>query len=165
MQKQLLIGEVAEQVGANPKTIRYYEDIALLPPPDRSEQGWRVYSQSDVDRLRFVRGARTLGVSLEDIREFLAFRDLDEPPCLFVLDRIKREMEAVDKQIAALQQLKGELVSLHDEGLRLPTDKVEMKECVCQLIENRALQAGPGSRDAQCTAQRRPGPCGHSLFQ
>jgi DNA-binding transcriptional MerR regulator len=69
-----LIGELAERVGVNPKTIRYYESIGLLPEPPRTDAGYRDYGPEDVERLAFVRRATELDLQLEQIAEILAFR-------------------------------------------------------------------------------------------
>lgn len=138
----LLIGRLAEIVGVNPKTIRYYEDIGILPPPTRSEAGYRQYGQHDVDRLRFVRGARVLGMSLRDVHGVLAARDRGQPPCTHVLALIDDKLVEVDAQIAALKQLREELAKLREEGRGLLTDSIEMRDCVCQLIGRRGV--GPG---------------------
>ncbi|PSO54940.1 MAG: heavy metal-responsive transcriptional regulator, partial [Actinobacteria bacterium QS_5_72_10] len=65
------IGELGDVVGVNPKTIRYYEDIGLLPQPARTTGGDRTYDQDDVDRLAFIRRAQQLGLHLDEIREIL----------------------------------------------------------------------------------------------
>ena len=61
---ELLIGELADRAGLDPKTIRYYEHVGLLEAPARSESGYRLYHDSDAERLRFIRGVRRLGFSL-----------------------------------------------------------------------------------------------------
>ena len=80
------IGEVSAQTGQSTKTIRYYEEINLTPSAERTANGYRIYSEEDVDRLRFIRSARALDFSLEDIEEILAFRDREEPPCRYHCD-------------------------------------------------------------------------------
>lgn len=141
----LLIGQLAEIVGVNPKTIRYYEDVGILPAPRRSEAGYRQYEQHDVDRLRFVRGARALGMSLRDVHGVLATRDGGQPPCTHVLALIDDKLVEVDEQIAALAQLREELAKLREEGRGLLTNSVDMRDCVCQLIRRRVVRPGqPG---------------------
>ena len=72
------IGELAGRLGVNPKTIRYYESIGLLPDPGRTPSGYRVYDEDAVDRLRFIRTAQRLGVTLDEVKEILGFRERGE---------------------------------------------------------------------------------------
>lgn len=67
----LQIGEASTKSGVSAKMIRYYEQIALIAPPARSDAGYRFYTQSDVHQLQFVHRARDLGFSIDDIRELL----------------------------------------------------------------------------------------------
>lgn len=66
------IGQAAEASGVSAKMIRYYEEIALIPPPARSQSGYRIYGEDDVHTLRFVRRARSLGFSVEETGALLA---------------------------------------------------------------------------------------------
>lgn len=68
------------RTGVSAKTIRYYEDIGLLPAPARSPSGYRDYSEDAAARLGFVRAAALVGLILGEIREVLAFWDRSEPP-------------------------------------------------------------------------------------
>ncbi len=132
------IGELADAVGVSTKTIRFYEDASVLPESDRSEQGWRVYGLQDVERLRFVRGARSIGLPLSEIRRFLGLRDEGDPACEHVLESITERIEEIDLQLAQLSQLRTELELLHAEGSARPIDRDDMSGCVCELVGARA---------------------------
>jgi MerR family transcriptional regulator, copper efflux regulator len=80
------IGELAERSGVSAKTIRYYEDIGLLPAPARLASGYRDYEPSTLDRLAFIRAAQAVGLSLGEIRGIVALRDEGQTPCGHVLD-------------------------------------------------------------------------------
>jgi len=69
------IGEVAESVGLSLRTIRYYEEIGLVTPSGRTEGGFRLYTDSDVDRLRLVKALKPVGMSLETMGELLEAAD------------------------------------------------------------------------------------------
>lgn len=125
------IGELASQVGLNPKTIRYYEDIGVLPAPERTHAGYRVYGEGDADRLMFIKTAQRLGITLDEIREILAFRDRGEQPCQYVLGVLRRERAEIDRRIAELRKLRAELVSLEAEAEGIPEGAK-----FCRLIDH-----------------------------
>jgi DNA-binding transcriptional MerR regulator len=141
MDSQLRISDLARQVGVATSKVRYYEEIGLLPPADRTDSGYRVYNQDDVERLRFIQRAKALDFSLEEIREILALRDHDEAPCAYVISQIKVKIDEIDRRMAALARLKEDLVQLQTEAVSLPLAKIEAKSCVCHLIENKRLIA------------------------
>jgi DNA-binding transcriptional MerR regulator len=131
-----LIGELAARLGLNPKTIRYYEEVGLLPEPERSDGGYRRYRRGDEERLRFVRGVRRLGFALGEIREVLALRDRGERPCSYVAELIEQRASEVDGQIAELERLKRELAELRDRARRLRPDDCG-PEGYCHILEER----------------------------
>jgi DNA-binding transcriptional MerR regulator len=132
----LLIGELASRLGLNPKTIRYYEEVGLLPEPERSDGGYRRYRRGDEERLRFVRGVRRLGFALGEIREVLALRDRGERPCSYVAELIEQRASEVDGQIAELERLKGELAELRARARRLRPEDCG-PEGYCHILEDR----------------------------
>lgn len=129
--RYLRIGEVAERVGVNPKTIRYYEDIALIPEPARRRSGYRVYGAEDVDRIAFIRRAQRFGLSLDEIREVLAHREDGRPPCDFVLAAARRHAAEVDQRIAELTHLRTELGGLIDRA----DHATDTSARYCQLLD------------------------------
>jgi len=127
--RTLRIGEVASEVGTTPRTIRYYEEIGLLPEaPDRPSGGHRNYSAADVDRLReLIRLRDLLGVSLEELRELVEaeearavlrreFQASEDPVrrreiLHQALGHLDRQLELVRRRKAELERLEGELRS------------------------------------------------------
>ena len=140
MTETLQIGQVAQQLDLNPKTIRYYEEIGLLPEPKRTPSGYRQYAAPDVERIDFIRRARTLELSLDEIGEILSFREQDEAPCPYVLHLIPEKIEQVERKIEDLRELRRELQDLHREAASLPLDALAAKGNVCHIIENRQLE-------------------------
>ena len=139
MEDQLHIGDLARQAGVAPSLVRYYEEIGLLPPAARTESGYRVYHQTDIERLRFIQRAKALDFSLEEVREILGLREHGEAPCAYVMNQIGLKIEEIDRKMAALARLKAELEQLQAEAARLPLADIEAKSCVCHLIENQRL--------------------------
>ena len=142
MNQDLLIGDLAFQVGVDTKTIRFYEESGVLPLPRRLPNGYRVYDNSDISRLRFVRGARSLDLALDDISEVLDFRDRGEAPCRYVVGLLHGKIAEVDERIANLERLRAELQALSAAADELPSDDIEMKACVCHLVRGRPPAAG-----------------------
>jgi DNA-binding transcriptional MerR regulator len=134
---KLLIGELAQASDTSAKTIRFYEEIGLLPPAQRAENGYRLYDTEDVRRLRFIRNARGLGFSLDDLKEVLALRDQGEAPCRYVAHLLEEKAAEIEERIRQVQELQRDLQQLLHQASDLPSDDIEMKNCVCHLIYNR----------------------------
>jgi MerR family copper efflux transcriptional regulator len=132
------IKELAQKSNISSKTIRYYEEIGLLPLPRRLPNGYRDYDEGDVERAKFVVGARNLDFSLDDIDEILALRDRREAPCRVVLDMLQQRAGQVSQRIIELQRLEADLRELHVLGQTFPMDDVDGKNCVCHLVSERA---------------------------
>ena len=128
------IRELAKCTGVSAKTIRYYESIGLLPPPERAANNYRQYSPAVVERLRFIVSTRSLGFTLADIREFLEARDNNALPCRRVVDSIDQRILEIDRRIADLLALRDTLTGIRDVGSTLPAGKNCDEQCVCYLI-------------------------------
>jgi MerR family copper efflux transcriptional regulator len=107
----LLIGNVAERTGLTAPTIRYYESIGLLAPAPRSATGYRRYSETTVEELRFIRKAQSLGFSLEEIGEILKLSRAGDTPCSHVLDLSRRHLTAVEERIQQLARFRDQLAT------------------------------------------------------
>ncbi|MFD0860568.1 MerR family transcriptional regulator [Roseovarius aquimarinus] len=105
----LSIGTLAQRTGTKVQTIRYYEQIGLLPEPGRTAGGQRRYDDGDLDRLSFIRHARQLGFTLDAIRELLDLSDNPNQSCADI-DRIAhRQLKEVEARIVRLEALRMEL--------------------------------------------------------
>jgi Cu(I)-responsive transcriptional regulator len=112
MQQQFSIGELAKATDTKVETIRYYERIGLLPEPGRTSGNYRSYSDEHLGRLSFVRRARDLGFSIEQVRALLGLSDQRDCSCATV-DTIAREhLHEVDRKISDLKKLRRELDAL-----------------------------------------------------
>ncbi|GMQ86543.1 MAG: hypoxia response transcriptional regulator [Acidimicrobiia bacterium] len=128
------IGEIGHAVGVDPPTIRYYESVGVLPEPERTSSGYREYSGPDVERLRFVTLARSLGLGLDDIRDILALRDRGEAPCGYVRGVLDQQVDAVAERISQLQALSEELRRLQAVAGSLPDIGAD-DPCVCHILQ------------------------------
>ncbi len=108
----LTVKKLAAEVGVKPDTIRYYERVGLLSPPARSDAGYRLYDETDVERLRFIRGAQRLGLRLGEIRELLEIRDRGRCPCGHTEALVRRRLSELDDEIARMKRLRSQLVRL-----------------------------------------------------
>ena len=122
MNKRLTIGRLAKSTGVSPKTIRYYEEVGILPPPERSDSHYRLYSETDVRRLELIRRARVLDMALPEVRELVEWAS--RKTCNYFRDRfqevVRRRLEEVDRRIADLRHLSQDLIRLeaHFSGSR-----------------------------------------------
>lgn len=115
MSEQFSIGKMAKTGNCKVQTVRYYEEIGLLPEPARSAGNQRIYTRAQLDRLRFIRHAREMGFPLERIRGILALGDEPSHSCAEV-DQIAREhLRDVESRIERLQSLRTELERMISE--------------------------------------------------
>jgi DNA-binding transcriptional MerR regulator len=115
MSEQFSIGEMAKTGDCEVQTVRYYEEIGLLPKPARSAGNQRIYTREHRDRLRFIRHARELGFPLQRVCEILALGDEPAQSCHEV-DRIARDhLRDVESRIERLQSLRAELERMISE--------------------------------------------------
>src|SRR5688500_13647390 len=105
MTQALTIGRLAKATGVAARTIRYYESVGVLPPPKRTRAGYRQYEQGAVERLLFVRRARALGLSLEDLKSVAATLNGGPRPTLRprLLAVVHEHLSAVHRRIAELE--------------------------------------------------------------
>jgi len=128
MPERFSIGEMAKTGNCKVQTVRYYEQIGLLPEPARNAGNQRVYSRAQRDRLRFIRHAREMGFPLERIREILALGDDPSRSCEEV-DQIAREhLRDVESRIERLQSLRAELE-------RMISECTANRVAECRIIE------------------------------
>ena len=132
------IKEFSERTGLSDKTIRFYEEVGVLPPPKRLPNGYRTYGEADAERVKFVAGLRRLDFSLDDVSEILAMRDRREAPCRVVLGLLSAKADEISQRIAELSRLEKDMRQLYSLGLTFPTDDVDGKNCVCHLVSEKA---------------------------
>lgn len=127
-----LIGSVAKESGVPIKTIRYYEELGLLKASGRTEGGFRLFNSDVFVRLHFIKRAQSLGLSLSEIKEFLAVHEQGDLPCDRIKVKLNEKIGQIDRQIRELQVLKLELVGLLSGWETIPETA---EATICPIIE------------------------------
>ena len=134
MPSRLTIGQVAKTSGVAAKTIRYYERIGVLPAPSRTASGYRLYDQPGVERLRFIRRARSLGLPLQQLKTLMSTLNGGPPGALRPRLRalVGEQLDAVKNQIAELELLRQQLEQVFQ---RMRTAAPRRAGGACQCLE------------------------------
>lgn len=106
------MGEVSRRLGLNRQTLYFYERIGLIPSPQRTTAGYRLFSEEDVERLDFIVRAKSLGLTLDEIKEILALKDGRSLTCQIVHDLLSKKVREIEENILQLEVLRDELVPL-----------------------------------------------------
>ena len=132
------IGELAGSTGQTTKTIRFYEAEGLMPDPPRTPSGYRVYGDEDIERLRFIRMAKRLGLSLEEIGGILRLHDRREPTCAHVRSVLDEKLAQIETALPELQAFRSEISRLkHETGDQ--TDCRPSGGGICSIIEESGI--------------------------
>lgn len=108
----LTIGRLAQATDVKVPTIRFYEQIGLMPVPDRTDSDRRTYGDDAIRRLRFIRHARQLGFEIRDIEALLGLADRPDTPCDDADLIARTHLKVVEGKIAQLQRLRDELARM-----------------------------------------------------
>ena len=109
MIQDFMIGELAKRADTKVQTIRYYEEIGVMPKAIRAANNRRLYNENHLERLTFIRHSRELGFSLDDIRNLLELSDQPDRPCKEVDAIARGHLKEVERKIATLQVMQAEL--------------------------------------------------------
>lgn len=128
------IGDAAKAIGVSAKAIRIWEAKGLLPPADRTQAGYRLFSDDDIAILRFILRARTLGLTLSEIKDILDLHRHGNPPCEQVTTLLDKHIRDIDRAIADLRALRTTLAAA------LETARSDQRRgqaaTVCRIIES-----------------------------
>ena len=113
--KPLTIGQVAERSGVGVETVRFYEREGLIPKPDRSSSGYRQFDDEAIARLHFIKRAKELGFTLNEIKELLSLRLDATTSCADVRSRAEAKIADIDEKIRTLRRMKTALKKLTSE--------------------------------------------------
>ena len=127
------IGMIAKHAGVPIKTIRYYEEVGLLPRATRTASRYRLYAPETIDRLQFIRKAQSLGLSLHDIKEILELADRGRCPCGHVQELLRARLKELRAKIADLSVLERRIASATRQGC--PPNFRPRGKAICPTIQ------------------------------
>ncbi|GAC1643560.1 MAG: Cu(I)-responsive transcriptional regulator [Acidobacteriaceae bacterium] len=142
MDRGVQIGLVAAQTGLTVDAIRFYERERLSSQPQRSAGGYRLYRQSEIDQLHFIRKAQELGFSLHEIREILIVSNEKTEACAHVRELIERKLTTVREKLRELKRLERQLNSSLAKCTDAICDRPGEQSGHCPVIEQ--LNQHPG---------------------
>ena len=149
----LRIGEVARETGLGVETLRFYERRGLLGRPRRTEAGYRIYDESVLEQISFIKRAQAIGFSLDEIAEILAHSADGQSPCREVRELARRKLEELDERLRELRRYREELSKM----LRDWDERKEARGHVCGLIEESNLSSPEASASAWRHARKGAG--------
>ena len=153
MERMLTIGRLAASTGVTVDTIRYYERIRLLPQPQRTSGGYRIYPRHMVNRVNVIRNAQQFGFSLDQLAAFLRVRDSGGRPCHDVRAAAGRILDAVDRQIGELVAARTRMRrTLRDWDIALASTPANRP---AYLLERLATPSGSKTRAVRVIPSRR----------
>lgn len=135
----LFAGQVAKDLGIGVQTLHYYEREGLIPSPKRAQNGYRVYDAALVDRVRFIRKAQSLGLTLEDVKEIVELADRGACPCGHVHTALTSRLKEVDERLRELRSFRSDLASLVKRTGAVSSSRSGTGErgvAVCQIIDS-----------------------------
>ena len=138
MERRYTIGGLARGAGVPTSTVRYYERAGLIRPDGRTEGNYRVYGPPALERLRFIRAAQAIGLTLEDITTLLDFRDGRTAPCHEVQILIEERLSELEQRLEQLQHVRSILRS----SLRMCRQTERSGRC--QVIDRLKVAASSG---------------------
>ncbi len=139
---RLFIGKLANQAGVNPKTIRYYEAIGVLPPAPRGENRYRLYPKETIDLLQFIAKAKAFSLTLAEIKEIVTIRQQGRQPCPHVRTLVEQKVADLDLMLTDLITLRKRLRRLL-AGWKAQEKRHGARAAVCPHIEGESLPRTP----------------------
>lgn len=133
---RMTIGEAAKAVGVSAKAIRLWEERGLIPTAARTIAGYRTFTRNELALLHFIRQGKTLGLSLDELREIIQIQHAGVDPCDRVVQAIDAHIAAIDQSLADLMKLRQTLAHVSESARQ---DQAESCQgIVCHIIERAA---------------------------
>ena len=140
MAQTFYISTLAKQAAVPVKTIRYYEDVGLLPKPSRTASGYRLYESETADRLLFIKKAQNLGLRLDEIKEILELADRGRCPCGHVQTFLKNRLCELQQKIADLRLIERRVKLAVRQGC--PPNFKPKGKAICPTIQRQSAKKG-----------------------
>jgi DNA-binding transcriptional MerR regulator len=140
MAQTFYISALSKQAGVPVKTIRYYEDVGLLPQPSRTASGYRLYASDTADRLQFIKKAQSLGLRLEEIKDILELADRGRCPCGHVQAFLKTRLQELQQKIADLRLIEQRVKRAVRQGC--PPNFRPRGKAICPTIQRQPTTKG-----------------------
>ncbi|PCI68771.1 MAG: MerR family transcriptional regulator [Piscirickettsiaceae bacterium] len=128
------VSELSKSLRITPDTVRYYTRIALLSPKKGSINGYKYYTESDQQRLRFILSARQLGFSIKEIKQILTEADKGHTACPLVRELLQKRLEATEHEFQEALALRNRMQQAMQDWQDKP-DKAPTGHMICHLIE------------------------------
>ncbi|NWO10623.1 MerR family DNA-binding protein [Chromohalobacter salexigens] len=142
------VSDLARAAGVTGETVRHYTREGLLHPQRDPDNGYQLYDADDLNRLRFIQRARTLGFSLREVREILEHADHGDSPCPMVRDLLAERLPEIQSRIRELQALATRMENALTTWRDMP-DGTPDGHSLCRLIESLPMESDDGfSRQA-----------------
>ncbi|RFZ21407.1 HTH-type transcriptional regulator CueR [Mycobacterium marinum] len=133
------IGRAAAAAGLSPKAVRFYETRGLMPDSTRSANGYRLYTHTDIARLRFIAAARQLGLHVDQVAEILAAAHDGQRPCATTNKLLDQRIAEIDHVMAELSALRNTLTTARET----PAADTATDAAICPVLENPRLHQAP----------------------
>ncbi|NRP37428.1 MULTISPECIES: MerR family transcriptional regulator [unclassified Marinobacterium] len=128
------VNEVAKLLSITPDTVRFYTRSGLLKPQINPDNGYKHFSPSDINRLKFILAARSLGFSIDDVREIFARTDHQHSACGLVRDIINQRLEETEARFRDMVALRNRMIAAAKTWNEME-DQCPTNESICHLIE------------------------------
>lgn len=141
MKQGLFISQLSRQLGIPVPTIRYYERLGLLDPPERTQSQYRIYSEEALERLRFIQKAKHFALSLDEIKKLIDISAQGIPPCASLKAMVKKHLDELDCHIQEMLAFRHELANRYEQIGALLSDspatntEASFNGRICGLIE------------------------------
>jgi DNA-binding transcriptional MerR regulator len=131
----MFVSELAQRAQVSPHIVRYYTHIGLLKPSNRAHNGYRIFTEPDVKRLKFIRKAKALGFTLNEIAKILDKANHGETPCPLVREAFERHLQENRRKLEELMTFQEKMEEILLKWKQMP-NSFPNGDSVCHLIES-----------------------------